>query len=450
MTLRPLLALVVSAALPCAVASPAAAQNTKATLTGYDVLSRPGREVQLRAKLERTGVMGINPDVAGESLDCYLVEQDGAELEDARYLGSGETDNDGVAAVDWTPPAPGVYRVEARVRRRSDYVALPARILVAAPAPDRPVLLVQLDGTASKATNVQLFRGTENAKIEAVDGASDVLTALAERYQLAYLTDLEVAFTGKFKDWLELRKLPPAPVIFWELFERSLSHTTYMDRLVGRLRKLLPQATVGLGSAADGEAFVRHGMSAIAIGDGEVPATVLAAAAWKEVPGKIERLEDAERLLGRLAKDDDDAARAAALESLLLFGRDGVAAVQRFRRMTDIDVAAAATRVTARLEANEAFFAALDLSSANAALTSLLAAWQHGERGVIAQLYADREAGARSPAPRFRRAELVTRNEPEPDKVVFRVRLIGAATAEHELVFVRQDDKRWQLQVEDF
>src|SRR5690606_32717875 len=42
-------------------AAPAAAA-TEAGLTGYDVLTRPGRTVKIRAKLERKGVMGINPD----------------------------------------------------------------------------------------------------------------------------------------------------------------------------------------------------------------------------------------------------------------------------------------------------------------------------------------------------------------------------------------------------
>ena len=439
-----------AALLSLALAPAAVAQGTKATLTGYDVLSRHGRQVELRAKLERTGVMGIHPDVAGESLDCYLVEQDGEELDEARYLGSGETDDDGVAAVRWKPATPGQYLVEARVRRRSDYVALPARILVAVPAADRPVLLVQLDGTASKATNVQLFRGTENAKIEAVEGAAAVLAELSQRYQLAYLTDLEVAFTGKFKDWLELRELPPAPVIFWELFERSLSHTTYMDRLVGRLRKLLPQTTIGIGGAADGQAFVRHGLSAIAVGagSGQVEATVLRAEGWQDVPARVRGVERAEELLREMAQGGSET--EAALQELLLYGPDGIAAVHRFRSETDVALASAAALVAARLEANRAFLEALDLSSANAALSSLIAAWRYGERGVVARLYADLQAGTAAPLPSFRRVEVVTRNEPEPDKVVFRLRLLGDDAAEHELVFVRQDDKLWRLDVQDF
>ncbi len=53
--------------------------------------------------------------------------------------------------------------------------------------------------------------------------------------------------------------------------------------------------------------------------------------------------------------------------------------------------------------------------------------------------------------PSFDRAELVSRHEPEPAKVVFKLRLHGQGDpAEHTLVFQRQEDKTWRLDVEEF
>ncbi len=431
----------------CAVAPAEAA--TEAGLTGYDVLTRPGRTVKLRAKLERKGMMGINPDVSGESIDFFLTERDGVALEEAEFLKSDETDGDGMAEVDWVAPEAGRWVIEGRVRRGSDYVALPARVLVAAPPPDRTILLVQLDETVTKATNLQMFRGTPNDKIAVVEGAREILEVLAGPYQLVYLTDLEVGFTGKFKDWLTLRKIPEAPVIFWELFERSLSHATYMDKLIGKLRQDFPQATIGVGGRpSDGAAFVQHGAAGIVLArDAELDEAVIRAVGWHHVLLHVTQLHHTAELLGQLARGEPEA-QQAALAELSRLGPEGVGYVHRFRSSSDLELATAATQVAAKLKALDAFTDALDLSSANAALTSLLAAWRHGEPAAAAHVYQDHTAGLAAEVPTFSRIEQVARNEPEPDKVVFKLRLIGedGASEERELVFLREGERKvWKL-----
>src|SRR4051812_7019000 len=99
------------------VAGPALADPKAGELWGRDVISRPGHAVKLHAKLERKGFLGINPDVDGEPLDFFLVAQDGAALPQAQFLGTGNTDDDGDAELDWTPPTAGQFDVEVRVRR---------------------------------------------------------------------------------------------------------------------------------------------------------------------------------------------------------------------------------------------------------------------------------------------------------------------------------------------
>lgn len=425
-----------------------------AEIGGYDVITRPGRAVQLQAKLESKGLMGINPDVEGEPLDFFLVSRDGRELDAPKFLGTGETNDDGIGVLEWRPEEPGRYLLEVRVRRGSQYVALPAPILVAVPPKDRTILLVQIDGTVSTATNLQLFRGTENEKIPAVEGAKETLEALGNHYQLVYLTDLERAFTDKFKAWLSLRGMPQAPILFWDLFERSLSHATYMKRLVAKLHQDFGQATLGIGGVDDdGEAFVAAGLAGIVITSKptDLPSTVVAAKRWPEVLRHVALIHKAGGLLATAA-GADPVARQAALDELASFGRAGIGYVHRFRNSTDPNVASTASLIVARVLACEAFTSTLELGTANDALHSLLAAWKYGERSVVGRLYKDPEAGRNDPMPRFDHVELISRHEPEPAKVVFKLRLAqhGGEASERELVFVRQDDKTWRLHVEEY
>lgn len=436
-------------------AAPARAQAKPAELRATDALGRPGRALKLHAKLQRKGILGINPDVDEEPLDFFLMAQDGRALAEPRFLGTGETDDDGDAELEWTPPAAGQFDLEVRVRRGSNYIALPAPLCVAAPPPERAVILVQVDGTVSQATNLTMFRGKANEEIPQVDGAALALQTLSNHYQLVYLTGLDESFTTKFRDWLALRQLPRAPVLFWELFSRSLSQATYMDQLVTRLRRDLPQIAVGVGATAtDAGVFVNQGMAGIVLASpppGDLPDEVLPARRWEEVLLHVALLHRSGALVRDLAAADPGRSDAALAE-LSLMGRPGLGYLHRFRSDSDPNVAAAATLVTGSIRASEAFTGALDTRSPNQALTSLLAAWRRGERAVVSRLYVDKKVGLADEIPTFRTTELVSRNEPEPGKVVFVVRLRpdeGEPT-ERQVVFVRGEDGVWRVDVDDF
>jgi hypothetical protein len=440
------------------LAAPAALpQDTAAELGAPDALGRPGRALKLRAKLEKKGILGINPDVKGEPLDFYLVTQDAAPLPDGgKFLGSGDTDGDGNAEFEWTPPGPGQYACEARIRRGSKYIALPAPFFLAVPPSDRPVILVNVDGTVSTATNIGMFRGTANDQIAVVDGARAMLATLATSYQLVYLTDLDQTFATKFKDWMHLRELPTAPIMFWELFERSLSHATYMEQLVTKLKRDFPQVSIGIGPlTADVLAYRAQGLAAIQLTtdpDDDLPPEVLTANRWEVVLGHVVMIHRAAKLLRDLA-GQDAAAGDAALAELSLLGKPGLGYVHRFRTDSDPNLAAAATLVTGRIVAADAFVHALDLSAPNQTLAGLIAAWRSRERAHVLALYRERKAGLADAMPTFRACELVSRNEPEPGKVVFKLRLLqdgGAAAVEREVVIVRGDDGLWKVDVQNF
>jgi hypothetical protein len=439
-----------------ALAGPALAQDAAAELGAPDAIGRPGRALKLRAKLERKGMLGINPDVKGEPLDFFLLTHDGAaQGEGGKFLGSGETDDDGDAELEWTPPGPGQYECEARIRRGSKYVSLPAPFYVAVPPPERTVILVHVDGTVSSATNVTMFRGTPNDQIPAVDGAKAMLTTLATSYQIVYLTDLDEGFATKFKDWMRLRELPRAPIMFWELFERSLSHATYMEQLVTKLRRDFPQISIGIGPVtADVLAYRAQGLAAIQLtadADDDLPPEVRGARRGEVVVGHVAMIHHVARLLRDLA--GSDAAKGdAALAELTLLGKPGLGYAHRFRTDSDPNLGAAATLVAGRILAAEAFVRSLDLSTPNHTLSGLIAAWRSREKAHAVALYRERKAGLADAVPTFRTCELVSRNEPEPGKVVFKLRLLqdGGAATEREVIVVRGDDGVWKVDIQSF
>ncbi|MCA8922313.1 MAG: hypothetical protein KDD82_10920 [Planctomycetes bacterium] len=432
-------------ALCCALTAEA---KTEATLTGQDGLAKVGQPVTLKAKLERSGILGINPDVSEEKLDFFLVSRDGKELSEAQFIATGKTDDDGTASVDYTPDETGLLLIEARVRRGSDYIAFPAEILIGVPDPKRPILLVQVDQTVSEATNLDMFRGKDVKDIAAVDGAKQVLELLASPYQLVYLTDLEASFTSGFKAWLQQKGLPRAPVLFWDL-SRSLSHATYMQSLIERLSQDFPQIVAGVGGqTVDGLAYLEHGAAGIVLADepdeDDWRVELLRASSWQDVLGHLALIYEAEKLL-KVASGEDSAKAKAAIDTMCRVGLPGKGYVHRFRRSADPSLALAANLVSGKISANEAFAESLDASDPARALASLLAAWRYGEASVVGSLYRERGVGVQAPIPPVERAEVLNRSEPEPGRVVFKVRLLAGSDALQRQVTVVDTDGAWKI-----
>lgn len=442
---RPHLTALLVLTLGVLLAAPAVAKEGK--LTGFDVLARKGRKTKVKAKLETKGFMGIDPDVKGAPLDFFIVAKDGEELKRPDFLGTSKTDDDGLATFEWTPDAEGQFSLIARLRKGAEHTAAPAQIHVAIPNEKRPILVVQLDGTVTTATNLKMFRGTKNEEIESVDGCEQILSVLAASHQLVYMTDVELAFTNKFKDWVKLRKLPPAPILFWELFERSLSHETYMTKMVKRLQKHFPLA-IGLGAkSSDAKAFLANGMVPVRLNaepDDELSDEVIQVQNWGQALGHVVGNQAAGQLLRNYAAGKD---ASDALRSLSQLGQAGVAYLTPHRRDRDLNVAASATLIVGRLRGIVAFTRTLDTSSADRSLNSLIAAWRYGQPVVVKKLYGD---GAKpGPLPVFSKAELISRTEPEPSKVSYKIRLHGVKgkeATELELTFVEGDEgKAWLI-----
>lgn len=249
--------------------------RTPAKLQGYDLLAAEGGGVLLRAKLEKRGIWGIHPDVHGEELFFRL---------DGRLLGSARTKDEGIASLDWTPPAgKGVHEIAVSLAPSSRYeaAALPFRVFVRDPR--RPGLVVDIDGTICAAPQKEVATRPP-AELPAVEGAAEALVALAAGFDVVYLTARDDALMGATREWLGLRGFPEGPVLVRDLGVSTLSAERYKRERLKTLRKTW-NLVAGVGDREeDGEAYLAAGLEAYLIGDvDDVPRGARKLVRWSEI-----------------------------------------------------------------------------------------------------------------------------------------------------------------------
>lgn len=468
MKLRSMALALVAVAL---VAGTARAEDTPARLAGYDTLARSGHEVKLRAKLEAKGMIGVYSSVEGEFLDFWLTGEplkDGKPglqvLEKEKFLGSAKTDSNGIGELEWAPDdktAAGSFEVEARVRKGSKYVAVPATLDVLLAQHERPLTIVSIEGTLTDFSAVTFMR--KDAKdIPVNEGAAQALTALADKHSFVYMTGIEEVSLVKTKDWLKLKGFPRGPVFFWNISTNSLSDEKYKTNLVGRLRADFAGLTSGVGGrTADAVACVKNGVTAylVACKDSDAPAEAIAVKSWDKLEAAVGRQHAVEAFLADLASTDA-AKQDAAAKALAKLETAELGYLNRFLHASDVQLSGAARLIQGRVRARDAFAASLDNSTDSAALASLIAAWRQGDATVTARLYRDGASGLAKGGPaleKFRGIEVVNRSEPEPGKVVYRLRFLnvagagdpGAPNSERDYAFLRGDDGNWRVDAGD-
>ncbi|HBP17913.1 MAG TPA: hypothetical protein DEA08_08975, partial [Planctomycetes bacterium] len=201
------------------------------------------------------------------------------------------------------------------------------------------------------------------------------------------------------------------------------------------------------GKAADGEAFAENGLVGIVLdakGEEELPDNVVRAESWQHAYAHVLQAHRARGLLTKVAAGGKEA--QGALAALSIMGRAGIGYSHPYANDGDVGVASAAILVMNKLRACATFRDSLDLSSANRARNSLIAAWRYGELLVVRELYADEDVGKKAKVESFDTLKLVSRNEPEPGKVVYVLELSeGGKTRKVQLSAVEQDDKSWRI-----
>lgn len=244
--------------LPLLLALAGCDEPLAAKLQGYDVLARPGGTVTLRAKLEKRGALGVNPDVRGEPVLFRLGES---------AIGEAATGDDGTASLAWKPPAgAAVHEISLSLRPGSRYraSALPLRVYLR--DAERPSLVVDIDGTICAGGEKEVATKPAS-EIAAVEGAAEALVALAESFDLLYLTGRDDALIETTRAWLDLRGFPRAPILFRDLSLFTLSAEAYKKEALLSLRKEF-RLVAGIGDRPeDAEAYMAAGLAAYLVGD---------------------------------------------------------------------------------------------------------------------------------------------------------------------------------------
>lgn len=256
--------------------NPPGEEKKSAKLQGYDVLTTAGKEVVLRAKLERQGSLGINPDLNGHELVFHLEGQE---------LGRTKTTDDGTASFQWQIPEPksGEWEFQVSLPEDSRYGSQNALFRVFIRDPKRPSLVIDLDGTICASSELEVGLKAAN-EIEAIEGAAAALQELSKSFDLVYLTARDDALINKTREWLDLRGFPRAPLLVRDIKLWNLSAEKYKTNRLLELKKEF-HLFAGVGDRKeDALAYMAAGMQAYLIGKPvEIPQGARKLVNWAEI-----------------------------------------------------------------------------------------------------------------------------------------------------------------------
>lgn len=220
--------------------------------TAFDALALPGEAVTLRARLQAGDFLMSRPG--------HVVRF----LRGGRLFKAAETDAAGVAAVTFTPDAPGDYHFTAEVSASgfADELPGPQELLAACRAPDAPIVVVDMDRTlvASGFDRVLIGAPEPMAKSPAV------MTRLAGRYTVVYLTHRPDYFGPKSKAWLRQYRYPAGPVLLSSLGGFLSGSGAFKADMLGELRQRFRKIEMGIGDkVSDARAYHDNGLKAFLI-----------------------------------------------------------------------------------------------------------------------------------------------------------------------------------------
>jgi hypothetical protein len=167
----------------------------------YDSLSRPGRPVDLIARLRD----GQGRALQGVTIGFY---------QGRNLLGADRTDQRGIANVSWTPPREATFSLLARVveipEELDEGLTRPADVpmTITALAGDAPVCLVDTRDTFFEGDFTRVIGGKRPDA-----AAAAAMQSVNSRYNVVYLARRPAALTAPAKRWLEKNSFPSGPVL---------------------------------------------------------------------------------------------------------------------------------------------------------------------------------------------------------------------------------------------
>lgn len=221
-------------------------------LTARDVLTVPGRPVDLHAELRAGDLLAEVPGVV------VLFNREG------HLYRAAETNAEGQALVQFAPAEPGNYRFEADVSP----VGLPGDppapqpLLVACRTPDTPLAVVDMDKTIVAEGFQSVLLGDPAPMAD----SPRVLHRLAEDRVICYLTHRPEFFGPKSKAWLVRYGFPPGPVLLAGTSEFLRGSGAFKAERLAELREMFENVEIGIGDKiSDAQAYHENGMRAFLI-----------------------------------------------------------------------------------------------------------------------------------------------------------------------------------------
>ncbi len=224
-------------------------------LTVEDVVCAAGENAHLVGKLEYRGLAVLNKGLEDRDLRFYVGD---------RHVGTDDTGDEGYATVKERFEAAGLYSLTVRFEDdRGSTQSAGASVFVW--AQDRPVLVVDIDGTIAQ-TKKRYLLGDGIDRSQPLPEAAAVLTELADRFHVVYLTARPRELGPKTRDWLAVHGFPPGPLLTWDIDQYEFSATEYKKDRLDDLKDHFDYVTIGVGNAdSDYEAYRRRKLFTILI-----------------------------------------------------------------------------------------------------------------------------------------------------------------------------------------
>lgn len=239
----PAVLLLLVAALGCGAQDVILGTERGYLFTGYDRLALPGEEVQLKTRIQ-----------AGD----FLQDQPGLVVRyyhDGELYRATETNDEGVAQVAFTPEKPGdyIFRAEVSAVGLPDTPPKPLDILVACRESDAPMVVIDMDKTLVASGFHRVIAGDP----EPMEGSVEVVSRLANRTTIVYLTHRPEYFGPKSKQWVRDNGYPRGPMLLSSVGGFVKGSRAFKSERLAQLGKRFKALEVGVGDKV-GDALAYH------------------------------------------------------------------------------------------------------------------------------------------------------------------------------------------------
>ena len=220
--------------------------------TVMDSLALPQEQVQLKAQLLAGDFLKPQPG--------YIVKF----YQNGRLFKITQTDQQGLAKVNFQPSQPGNYRFTAKVHPVGLAAKPPAQreLVVCCREPETPIILVDMDKTIVASGFHTVLIGNPAPMAD----SAAVLNDISTNNTLIYLTHRPDYFGPKSKSWLVEHNYPKGPVLMSTVSTFLKGSKVYKSEMIQTLKEKFHNIRFGIGDKiSDGLAYHENSITAIVI-----------------------------------------------------------------------------------------------------------------------------------------------------------------------------------------